>query len=85
MGRADRAKEAFRACEGTFSFLDFEAILRGDGYEPVRPAGRTGGSRRRFVNRESGHVIMLHKPHDDVMQPGMVRRLRRELMERGVL
>jgi len=85
MGRVDRAREAFRICGGPFSFRAFEAILRDAGYGLVKPAGRTGGSRRRYVHRESGHIIMLHEPHDDVMQPGMVRRLRRELMERGVL
>jgi hypothetical protein len=47
--------------------------------------GKTGGTRRKFYNAETQHLIMLDEPHDGDMGPGMVARLREDLVERGVL
>jgi len=54
------------------------------GYEPVN-AGKTGGSRRKFRHRGTGRMIFMDEPHDGEMKPGMVRRLRDDLEQRGEL
>jgi hypothetical protein len=38
-----------------------------------------------YFNPASGDMIMLHEPHDGVMQSGMVKRLQAHLSERGLL
>jgi predicted RNA binding protein YcfA (HicA-like mRNA interferase family) len=88
MGRADRAERlisAFKDCSGPFPWRDFEKILTWLGYEPVKLSGRTRGSKRRFAHPHTKHIIMLDEPHDGTMGPGMVRRLRKELEDRGVI
>lgn len=54
------------------------------GYEPVNP-GKTRRSRRKFRQRDTGRMIFMDEPHDGEMKPGMVRRLRDDLEQRGEL
>lgn len=44
-----------------FTWEELIKILNHFGYKELK-LGKTGGSRRKFSNRE-GHVISLHKPH----------------------
>jgi predicted RNA binding protein YcfA (HicA-like mRNA interferase family) len=84
MAQLDKLIAALRGSQGSFSFRDLAKILRGLGYVEVK-TGKTGGSRRRYHNPSTGHLILLHAPHGDEMPRGMVDRLRNELSERGVL
>ena len=59
-------------------------MLRALSYDEL-PRGKTAGSRRKFRNPNTNHLIMLHEPHDGEMKPGMVRRLRDDLEDRGIL
>ena len=45
-----------------FTWDELLRVLRQLGYEE-QAAGKTGGSRRAFVNPKSGIIIRLHKPH----------------------
>jgi hypothetical protein len=54
----------------------------GLGYERI---GKTKGSVRKFFNQKSGHIIRLHEPHNGEMGIGMVRRLKDELSNKGLL
>jgi hypothetical protein len=84
MVQLPRLSASFKACSGPYPWRDFEKLLRGLGYEEL-PRGKTGGSRRKYKNTETGHLIMLDKPHDGEMGPSMVRRLQGELEDRGIL
>lgn len=76
--------EAFKACSGPYPWRDFEKMIRMLGYDEL-PTGKTGGSRRKFKNAETGHIIMLHKPHGAELGAGTVRTHRSELEARGII
>ena len=82
MAQLDKLKAAFKACNGPFRFSDFERLLRGLGYERT---GKASGSGRKYFNKITGHLIMLHEPHSGEMGRGMVRRLQEELEGKGLL
>jgi hypothetical protein len=84
MSRFEKLKADFKRCEGTFSYSDFERLLGGLGYALVK-AGKTGGSRRKFMHSVTEHMIWLHEPHNGEMTQSMVRRLREDLEEKGLL
>lgn len=84
MTRIDKLKTSFALCTGTFPYKDFVAVLRGLGYEPMKK-GATAGSRRKFRHSAMDHMIWLDEPHDGEMTAGMVRRLRDDLIARGLL
>jgi hypothetical protein len=79
----ERLKEDFRNCSGTFPYKRFVALLTALGFSPLK-GGRTSGSRRKFEHTPTGKRIFLDEPHSGSMQPGMVRRLRHDLI-RGEL
>jgi HicA toxin of bacterial toxin-antitoxin, len=84
MARLDDEIAAFRECSGPYAWRDFVWLLGQLGYEPKK-AGRTSGSRRKFQHKVTGHVIGLDEPHDGEMGKGMVKRLREELQDKGVI
>jgi hypothetical protein len=84
MAQLQKLIGAFKACSGPYPWRDFALILSGSGYEQVA-TGKTAGSRRRYVNKTTGRLIYADEPHNGVMGPGMVRRLRRDLQDRGVI
>jgi hypothetical protein len=84
LARLDKLARDFKACTGPYPFRDFERMILAMDYERVA-AGKTGGSRRRYYNKDKDHLVMLDEPHDGEMGLGMVRRLRKELEEGGAL
>ncbi|MDB5192255.1 MAG: hypothetical protein JWQ96_1818 [Segetibacter sp.] len=57
-------------------------ILASFGYEEIKK-GKTGGSRRRFVDHNN-NVIMLHKPHPlNIVKPYVIKQVIEHLQERG--
>lgn len=84
MTRQEKRLEAFKECEGTFSWSELEGLLIGLGYERIK-AGKTGGSRRKYIHTETKQVIMLHEPHGDEMGKAMVKRLKEDLSSQGII
>ena len=69
----------FLAKPADFAFDEMSRLLKGFGYDEIR-SGKTAGSRVAFVNRTSGHIIRLHKPH-----PGTImRRYQLDLVEEAL-
>lgn len=62
MSRRDKLLRRFLARPSDFGFDEMSALLQSFGYKEIK-AGKTGGSRVAFMNRTSGHIIRLHKPH----------------------
>jgi len=51
-------------------------LLKDLGYEEIK-SGKTSGSRVAYLNKLSGHIIRLHRPH-----PGnIVKRYQMEMIE----
>ncbi|MDI4232907.1 type II toxin-antitoxin system HicA family toxin [Bradyrhizobium sp. 31Argb] len=84
MSQVDKLKRSFRDCRSTFRYCDLERLLTGVGFDEVR-AGKTGGSRRKFMHRTTRVMIWLDEPHDGEMRPAMVRRLRLQLESLGLI
>lgn len=61
MTRKDKLLKRFLAKPKDFNWDELVTLLSGIGFEEVS-TGKTGGSRRRFINKE-GIVISLHQPH----------------------
>jgi len=76
MSRRDKLLERFLGRPADFRFDEMSKLLKGFGYEEIK-SGKTAGSRVAFMNRASGHIIRLHKPH-----PGnIIKRYQWELVE----
>ncbi len=61
MSRKDKLIQRFLSRPKDFSWEELLILLSTFGFEEVS-TGKTGGSRRRFVNADAV-VITLHKPH----------------------
>src|SRR5258708_3542138 len=66
MSRIFRATAAFKNCSGSYPWRDFVWLLQQLGYE-LKKSGKTAGSRRKYWNKDSGHIIMMDEPHDGEM------------------
>jgi len=84
MSQVDDLKQELRNCTGPFPYRRFVVLLTSLGFSSLR-GGRTSGSRRKFEHNRTGKRIFLDEPHDGVMRPGMVRRLREDLIRGGIL
>ena len=64
---------------------ELEALLKGFGYG-LSNSGSTSGSAVRFINRETGHIIRLHRPHlSPVLKQYIVNFIINELKQEGYL
>ena len=61
MSRREKLIARLKSRPKDFTWSDLVRLLEGLGYVEVS-AGKTGGSRRRFVHAEAP-LIALHKPH----------------------
>ena len=76
MSRGQKLLQRFLERPADFRFDEMSKLLKGFGYEEIK-SGKTAGSRVAFMNRASGHIIRLHKPH-----PGnIIKRYLFELVE----
>jgi predicted RNA binding protein YcfA (HicA-like mRNA interferase family) len=84
MSQLEKLKEDFRNCRGEYSYGELLRLLKTLGFVQMK-AGKTGGSRRKFEHPETGKRIFLDEPHGSAMGPGMVKRLREDLIRSGLL
>ena len=61
MSRKEKLIKRFLSSPKDFAWEELVSLLIGLGFEEAS-TGKTGGSRRRFIN-EIGVIITLHKPH----------------------
>ena len=65
-----------------FTWDELVKILGHFGYEEMKK-GKTGGSRRKFANKDN-HIISLHKPHpSNILKHYQVKDVVDVLKERG--
>ena len=85
MGRSDKLLKRLLRNPKDFTFDELESLLNGFGYS-LSNSGSTSGSAVRFINRETGHIIRLHKPHPSpVLKQYIVKFIINELKQDGYL
>jgi HicA toxin of bacterial toxin-antitoxin, len=84
MGRRDKLIARFNGRPKDFTWDEMVRLREGFGYHEAK-AGKTGGSRRRFVH-PTAPIIALHKPHPgNVVKRYVVEDVIRVLTEEGLL
>jgi len=62
MSKFEKLIERFKTVPKNFTWEELVKVLKYYGYRELSKKGKTGGSRRKFVN-ENNDIINLHKPH----------------------
>lgn len=58
-----------------FTWDELKKVLAHYGYEEIKKKGKTGGSRRKFVNKKK-EIISLHEPHPEkTIKPYVVKQI----------
>ena len=79
MSKNDKLLARLLSRPSDFTWDELLRVLRQLGYEE-QPAGKTGGSRRAFVNTKTGVIIRLHQPHPgNVLKQYQLRQLIQQL------
>jgi len=79
MSRRNKLLKRFLAKPADFTFAEMSTLLNGFGYDKMR-TGKTAGSRIGFINKTTGHMIRLHKPH-----PGhILKKYQMDLVEEAL-
>jgi predicted RNA binding protein YcfA (HicA-like mRNA interferase family) len=83
MSRWDKIAADFKHCSGPYPYADLVRLLKGLGYTELSTGG---GSKRKFVHSGTRHIIRLHEPHPGKeILPYLVRQIREQLIERGLI
>ena len=62
MGRIEKLISRLLSVPNNFTWAKLVKILQHFGYTEYKSKGKTGGSRRKFVN-DTKQIISLHEPH----------------------
>ncbi len=82
MAIRDKLLEKLRHASKTFPWNDLVTLLNHLGYEKQEMAG----SRVRFYNPKTKHMIRLHRPHpESVIKGGALRDIKNTLKAEGYL
>ena len=83
MSKADKLLKQLLSNPKDFTFTELAKLLIGFGYR-LSNSGSTSGSAVRFINRETGHIIRLHRPHPSpVLKQYIVKFIIDELRKEG--
>ncbi|AOR28075.1 hexulose-6-phosphate isomerase [Formosa sp. Hel1_33_131] len=79
MSKTEKLLEKFKSIPNDLTWDELVKILNYLGYFELSKKGKTGGSRRKFVN-ELKDVINLHKPHPTkIIKKYMIKQLLEKL------
>jgi len=68
-----------------FSYNELRKILTNLGYEESQ-SGKTSGSRVAFIDKNSNHIIRLHKPHpNNELKQYQIEQIIEELQSRRLI
>jgi len=85
MSRKDKLLVKFLRRPKDFSYNELIILLSYFGYREITK-GKTGGSRRAFVHRETNHIFRLHKPHPkNVLQRYQIDEIIEGLTKNGLI
>lgn len=85
MTKIDKLLERLLRKPKDFSFNELSNILTHFGYIEIK-TGKTTGSRRAFIRKESKHIIRLHKPHPkQILKIYQIKNILAELKKEKLL
>lgn len=68
-----------------FTYKELLTLLNGFGYSELA-VGKTSGSRVAFFNKQTSHIIRLHKPHpSNILKKYQIEQIIEELKRIGVI
>ncbi len=64
MSKIEKLIQKFLSIPKDLTWEEFSKVLNHYGYVELKKKGKTGGSRRKFINnKKDNDVIIAHKPH----------------------
>ena len=85
MSKAEKLLQHFLSKPKDFTFDELKRLLSGFGYVEAK-AGKTGGSRVAFINRQTKSIIRLHRPHPSpVLKEYQINDVEEGLRKAGVI
>ncbi len=85
MSKVEKLLKRFLHKPKDFTFNELETLLSHLGYDEIKK-GKTSGSRTAFVNKETMHIIKLHRPHPSpVLKMYQIEEITVELKKKGVI
>lgn len=85
MSKEDKTIKRFLSFPKDYSYDELTLLLKKFGFEPSK-TGKTGGSRRRFINNKTGDKFTMHKPHPgNVIKKYVLEELYEVLRKGGYL
>lgn len=82
MSKREKLLARLNAANSTFPWNDLETLMAQLGYEQQEKAG----SRVRFYNAATDHMLRLHKPHpENTIKGGALKAIRQALKLEGYL
>lgn len=85
MSKSDKLIERLKTIPKNFTWDETVRILNLFGFTEQK-TGKTGGSRRKFLDSENNVISFLHEPHPGkIMKMYAVRQLLAYLKERGLI
>ena len=85
MARFEKLLKRLLSYPKDFTFPELETLLAGFGFQ-LSNAGSTSGSAVRFINKEKGQIIRLHKPHPSpIIKEYVIKLIITELKQWGYI
>jgi hypothetical protein len=85
MAKSEKLLKRLLSNPKDFTFGELETLLSGFGFK-LSNTGGTSGSAVRFINRKTGQIIRLHKPHPSpVIKQYIIKLIIEELKKGGYL
>jgi len=82
MSKQQKLLDKLLNAKNTFAWSDLMTLLNSLGYEKQEMAG----SRVRFYNEKSNHMIRLHKPHpENLIKGGALKAVKVHIKQEGYL
>ncbi len=82
MGKCEKLLAKLNAAGNTFPWSELVALMAMLGYQQQEMAG----SRVRFYNNLTGHMLRLHRPHpENTIKGGALKAVRHALKQEGYL
>lgn len=63
MSKIEKLIQKFQNIPQDLTWEEFSKVLKHYGYVEIKRKGKTGGSRRKFINKKENDIIIAHKPH----------------------
>jgi len=79
MSKIDKIMKKFNSNPKDFTWDELLKLLNHYGYIEINKKGKTGGSRRKFANKNQT-IISLHEPHPQkIIKPYVIKQIKEHL------